>query len=81
MEGFEAIGMPEIAKIIEAAVGKVGHPFPFEKEAREEIVGPPNQRMDFGNLDVKFYELADTEMFFRRVPKFVPYAEKYAENP
>jgi len=80
LKGFEAIGMPEVAAIIESAGEKLGSPFPFEKEDREEIVGAPNQRMDFANLNDRFYELADTDKFFRRVPKFVPYAEKYAEN-
>ena len=78
-QGFEAIGMPEVAKIVETAAEKLGNPYPFEKELREEIVGPPTQRMDFGGLDNDFYELADTDKIFRRTPKFVPFAEKYAE--
>lgn len=78
-QGFEAIGMPEVAKIVETAAEKLGNPYPFEKELRKEIVGSPTQRMDFGELDNDFYELADTGKIFRRTPKFVPFAEKYAE--
>jgi len=66
MEGFDAIGMPEVTKIIETAAELVGNPFPFENEMRKEIVGPPNQRMDFSDLDSEFYALADTNKFFRR---------------
>jgi len=80
MEGFDAIGMPDVTKIIETAVKRVGSPFPYENEIRKNIVGPPNQRMDFNDLDDKFYALADTNKFFRREPKFVPFAERYAEN-
>jgi len=80
LEGFRAIGMPKVATIVETAAEKLGSPFPFEKEIRENIVGPPNQRMDFDNLDNRFYEIADTTKVFRRVPKFVPYAEEYAKN-
>lgn len=80
MEGFDAIGMPEVTKIIETAAELVGNPFPFENEMRKEIVGPPNQRMDFSDLDSEFYALADTNKFFRREPKFVPCAEEYARN-
>lgn len=80
VEGFRAIGMPEVATVIENAALKLGNPFPFDKIVREEIVGPPEKRMDFMSFNEKFYELADTEKFFRREPKFVPYAEKYAEH-
>ena len=80
VEGFKAIGMPEVATIVEAAAERLGSPFPFDKKTREEIVGPPDNRMNFNELDDRFYELADTEKFFRREPKFVPFAEKYAGN-
>ena len=80
IEGFYVIGMPEVTKIIEAAAVRVGNPFPFENEIRKEVVGPPNQRMDFNDLDTEFYALADTNKFFRREPKFVPFAEEYARN-
>lgn len=80
VQGYEAIGMPEVAVVINSAANQLGNPFPFEKENREKIVGPPDKRMDFSEFDSRFYELADTKQFFRRVPKFVPFAEEYASN-
>ena len=80
IDGFKAIGMPNVARVIESASEKLGSPFPFEKEARELIVGPPEEQMDFSEFDDEFWELADTDKIFRRVPKFVPFAEKYAED-
>lgn len=80
VDGFRAIGMPEVATIIENAASKLGDPFPFDKTEREEIVGPPDNRMDFTSYDEEFYELADTEKIFRREPKFVAYAEIYADS-
>lgn len=80
VEGYEAIGMSEVASLINSAAGILGSPFPFEKEIRETIVGPPDKRMDFSEFDDRFYELADTKQFFRRLPKFVPFAEEYAKN-
>lgn len=72
--------MPEVAQIIEKAMNKVGTPFPLEKADREKIVGGPGDRMDFADLDTTFYNLADTEQLFRKRPKFVPYAEAYANR-
>lgn len=80
IKGFKEIGMPEVAAIIEKAASKLGDTFPFEKDKREHLVGPPENRMDFGELDNQFWELADTDKIFRRVPKFVPFAEDYAKN-
>ena len=80
IQGYKAIGMPEVALVINSAASKLGSPFPFDKENREKIVGSPDNQMNFADLDEKFYELADTKQFFRRVPNFVPFAEKYAEN-
>jgi len=81
VEGFAAIGMPEVSTVVEEAISMLGSPFPGEKVAREGIVGPPDDRMDFGDLDDAFYALADTEKFFRRLPKFVPFADAYAASP
>jgi hypothetical protein len=36
--------------------------------------------MDFANFDTEFYDLVDTGKFFRKLPKFVPFAEQYADN-
>ncbi len=79
LEGYRAIGMPEVAAIIGKAAAKLGEPYPFEVERRRELVGDPSHRMDFLDLDMEFYDLADTEKFFRKVPKFAPFAEAYAD--
>ncbi|MGK0374059.1 MAG: hypothetical protein ACJA2E_000527 [Arenicella sp.] len=80
VEGFSAVGMPEVALVIEQASRKLGNPFPFEKNKRQKIVEPPQNRLDFSQLDDTFYELADTEKFFRKKPKFVQYADAYARS-
>jgi hypothetical protein len=36
--------------------------------------------VDFLDLDSAFYDLADTEKFFRKLPKFVPLADRYAST-
>ncbi len=77
-EGFVAIGMRDVGQTIEEAMVRLGTPFPGKKIEREKIVGPPVDPMDFGDLDSRFYELADTDTFFRKLPKFVPFADAYA---
>ena len=76
--GFAAIGMENVAAIVDQAMARLGTPYPFDKPARERIVGPPDDRMDFTDLDDAFYDLADTEQFFRKRPKFVAFADAYA---
>lgn len=78
--GFSAIGMPNVAKIVDKAASRLGDPFPLETDERRKIVGGPGDRMDFGDLDTQFYALADTDTFFRKLPKFVPFAEEYADR-
>jgi hypothetical protein len=80
-DGFEAIGMPNVAKHFQDAMDRVGTPYPFDRETRQKIVGDPDKRMDFDAEDDLFYELADTPKIFRRVPRFVPFAEAYAKVP
>ena len=79
IEGFRAIGLPGVASIIERAASKLSDPYPFNTDRRREIVGDPRNRMDFNDLDMEFYDAADTNQFFRKLPKFVPYAEAYAD--
>lgn len=80
IEGFVAIGMPKVAEIVEQGAQRVGDPFPFDEPPRRLIVGGPEERMNFEDLDDAFYDLADTEQFFRKRPKFVEFADKYAET-
>lgn len=78
--GWRAIGLPEVAEVTVAACSRVGNPLPGTNEGRRRIVGDPDNRMDFSDLDALFYELADTPQVFRRQPRFVPFADDYAAS-
>jgi Domain of unknown function (DUF4375) len=78
--GWRAIGLPEVAEVTVAACARVGSPLPGSKDERRRIVGEPDSRMDFSDLDALFYELADTPQVFRRQPRFVPFADDYAAS-
>ena len=78
VDGFAAIGMPEVSTLIANAMRKLGEPYPGEKEERVEIVGARDNRMDFDELDRAFYDLAATSDFSREPPKFVAFADRYA---
>ena len=80
IEGFGAIGMPEVASVVERAAAKLGDPYPFDVDRRRELVGDSQNRMDFEELETAFYDLADTEKIFRKLPRFVPYAEAFADE-
>jgi hypothetical protein len=80
VRGFTAIGMLEVAEIVEKASLRVGDPFPFEEVKRREIVGGPQKRMAFDDLTDMFYKLADNDKFFRRQPKFVKFADEYVSR-
>ncbi|MEL6877061.1 MAG: DUF4375 domain-containing protein [Pseudomonadota bacterium] len=79
VQGFRAIGMPAVANLIEEAMRVLGEPYPSgttdERRDRLEVV---DDESDFDSFDSRFYELADTEQFFRKLPKFVPFADRYA---
>jgi hypothetical protein len=78
VRGYAAIGMPDVAAIVSSAMERLGDPYPGTTEARRPIVGYPEELMDFSDLDSQYYNLADTPQFFRKLPKFVPFADKYA---
>lgn len=78
-DGFKAIGMPAVATLLQNAMDRVGTPYPFDRETRQKFVGDPDDRMDFSTEDELFYEAADTPRVFRRVPRFVPFADAYAK--
>jgi Domain of unknown function (DUF4375) len=79
-DGFSAIGMPEVASVVTQVMDRLGSPYPFDRDARQLRVGSPDTRMDFDELETAFYDLADTERFFRKLPKFVPFADNYASS-
>jgi hypothetical protein len=81
IRGFAAIGMKDVSFLVAEAAAKLGQPYAGETEDRREIVGYPEERMDFLELDRSFYALADTPKFFRKLPMFVPFAEEYASSP
>ncbi|MEM7702038.1 MAG: DUF4375 domain-containing protein [Pseudomonadota bacterium] len=80
VRGFEAIGMPEVADIVREAMAELGESYPTETtDARRDRLETLDDEFDFEDYDERFYELADSEnLFFRKLPKFVPYADRYA---
>jgi hypothetical protein len=78
-DGFSEIGMPNVAEILTSAASRLGEPFPFSQDKRRKIVGPPEKQLAFDDLDKAFWDLASADTFFRAKPKFVPFAEAYAE--
>ncbi|GHA52891.1 hypothetical protein GCM10008927_18300 [Amylibacter ulvae] len=78
IEGFTAIGMPQVAEVVATAMARMGDPFPFDKLEREPLLDQENPKVTFDDLDQKFEALADTDQLFRRLPKYVPFADKYA---
>lgn len=78
--GFCAIGMPAVADVVQVAMDEFGKPVPYEKDEREKVLGEYEESFDFEDEDAQFYELADTDQFFRKLPKFVPFADAYAAS-
>ena len=79
LAGYQAIGMPDVVDVVRAAMDRLQTPYPCEESDREDLLSDENLEFDFDDLDRRFFDLADTEKFFRRRPKFVPYAEQYAK--
>jgi len=79
-DGFAAIGMPDVADTIGRAMARLGDPYPFDRAARMAVVGSPRDRMTFEPEETQFIDLADTPKVFRRLPRFVPFAEAYADK-
>jgi len=80
-DGFSAIGMEKVADVVQCAMDKLGQHYPVERDNRlRALEGLEKQKVDWDQEDMAFYELADTEKYFRRIPKFVPYADAYARK-
>jgi len=80
-EGFRAIGMGDVGAVIEAAMVKLGTPYPFERAARERIVGEPGGEAYahmFAAEDERFYTLAIGTGPFGGTPHYRPKADAYA---
>lgn len=79
-EGYAGIGMPDVADCVGRAMARLGEPFPFDREERMAVVGDPSARMAFEPEETEYIDLADTPKIFRRQPRFVPFADAYAER-
>lgn len=80
VRGYAAIGMSEDSDLVAKAMKKLGELFPGTTDERRPIVGEPSDRMDFSDFDAAYYDLADTDQFFRKLPKFVPFADRHAAS-
>lgn len=78
VRGFDAIGMPEVADILRRAGALLGDTVPGTQMERREIVGFGDDNLDFHELDREFWSLVCADSFFRKRPKFVPFADAYA---
>jgi len=60
-DGFSAIGLPEVAAVIQQAIDRVGRPFPRDRGARHDVIGEwkdaDDRKVDFSDLDTRFHEL------------------------
>jgi len=52
MEGFRAMGMTEVAALVEEAMSVLGTPYPRDREARQAVLPPPPR---FRELDERFF--------------------------
>ena len=78
-DGFRAIGMADVADVIQRAMDRLGQPYPFDRERRQEIVGAPDKRMDFGSEDDAFHALAGNPKLIGGAPRYFPQANAYAQ--
>ena len=77
LEGFQAAGLDECAKLAEAAIGKFGHPFPRDREARRaalrsiQLPGEKREEWDpFYDLDGRYYAAKKRESFYQKLDDF-----------
>ena len=67
VEAFVRIGMPEVAKVVDTALGRLGSPYPRDQEKREveleriSALIPEDDYSAFDELDGQFYQLLKTE--------------------
>ncbi len=58
--GYQAVGQPEVAKIVLEAMAELGPDYSRDRDARRKILDSLGKR-HFDPLDKEFYELIDTE--------------------
>ncbi len=79
VRGFAAIGMAEVAELVTEAMKALGNPYPDEStDQRRDKLEQIEDETALSRFDDPFYELADTNQFFNKLPKFVPFADRYA---
>ena len=87
-DGFAAIGMPDVADLVSAAMRRLGEPFPFEREARQAILGDWTQdaasgkdgRPDFDDLDTAYYRLTEPFPMADGSQRLVTAMKRYAKD-
>jgi hypothetical protein len=77
LDGFRAVGLRECAEIAEAAISKLGEPYPRDQEARDaalrsvELPGEKREAWDpFYNLDERYYAAKKRENFYGKLNDF-----------
>jgi hypothetical protein len=60
VEGFIAIGQPQIADIVRQAMAKFGRPYPRDRRTREDAL-ELLPKHSFDELEKRFYALTHTE--------------------
>jgi Domain of unknown function (DUF4375) len=82
VKGFDAIGMHDVANILREAISRFPDEYPFNREIRQELVGHPGgekAKVEFDNLDDKFYDLTLPPRTFFSVYKYHTFADAYAK--
>jgi len=76
-DGFRAIGMDEVAALIQSAMDQVASPYPLIRDERQTIVKEPQDRMTFAQ-DAEFYALVCNPKTIGGKPLYYKFADAYA---
>ncbi|MEX0971347.1 MAG: DUF4375 domain-containing protein [Paracoccaceae bacterium] len=76
-DGFRAIGMADVATVIQAAMDKLGTPFPLELEARRDLIKFETARMKFEET-ARFKALTGNHNFIGGAALYQAPADAYA---
>ena len=80
-DGFRAIGMDDAAEVIQQAMDKLGKRYPRQQDRRRKLVGPPEDRMDFYDLNTEIHRLAQGSVLAHMLgarPHYLDAANAYA---
>jgi len=77
LEGFQAIGLHETAKVVEIALAKFGDPFPRDRHKRQsalhsiELPGEKRKEWDpFYDLDSRYYAAMKRDSYYQKLDDF-----------